>query len=99
MNGHSRRYVPQRGIFGVLQPVNGVTTGGRGLFEVGARYSTLDLEDGAIRGGESSRFTGSLNWYLTARSLLAFNYGLVRLRRNEAQSYTHAFQMRLFLLF
>ena len=76
-----------------------MSNGGRGLFEIGVRYSALDLEDGAVRGGESSRLTGVFNWYLTARSLLAFNYGLIRLDVDNPESYTHAFQLRLFLLF
>jgi phosphate-selective porin OprO/OprP len=99
LNGDSRPYFPQRGVFGVLSPKRSVSSGGRGLFEVGARYSTLDLEDGAVRGGESSRLTGFLNWYLTGRSLLAFNYGLIRLDVDDEESYTQAFQLRLFLLF
>jgi phosphate-selective porin OprO/OprP len=99
LNGVSRPYVMQRGVFGILSPRRGVSDGGRGLFEIGARYSTLDLEDGAVRGGESSRLTGVFNWYLTGRSLLAFNYGLIRLDVDGTESHTHAFQMRLFLLF
>ena len=99
LNGSSRPYSPERGLFGVLRPAKGVSRGGRGLFEIGVRYSALDLDDGAVRGGESSRLTGIFNWYLTARSLLAFNYGLIRLALDGVESHTQAFQMRLFLLF
>jgi len=99
LNGDSRPYSPKRGVFGVLSPKRSVSNGGRGLFEVGVRYSALDLEDGAVRGGEASRLTGVFNWYLTGRSLLAFNYGLIRLDVDNEESYTQAFQLRLFLLF
>jgi phosphate-selective porin OprO/OprP len=99
LNGDSRPYLRERGIFGVLQPERSVTEGGVGLFEVGARLSTVDLDDGGVHGGESSRLTGVFNWYLTGRALLAFNYGLIRLEVDGVESTTHAFQLRLFLLF
>jgi phosphate-selective porin OprO/OprP len=99
VNGDSRPYLRERGIFGVLQPERAVTEGGVGLFEVGVRLSTVDLEDGAVRGGESSRLTGIANWYLTARTLLAFNYGLIRLDLAGVESTVHTFQLRLFMLF
>jgi len=99
LNGNSRPYIRERGIFGVLQPERSVTDGGVGLFEVGARLSTVDLDDGRVHGGESSRLTGVLNWYLTGRALLAFNYGLIQLDVDGVESTTHAFQLRLFLLF
>jgi len=65
LNGDSRPYFPQRGVFGVLSPKRSVSNGGR--------------------------FTG--------RSLLAFNYGLIRLDVDNEESFTQAFQLRLFLLF
>lgn len=99
VNGDSRPYLRERGIFGVLRPERSVTEGGVGLFEVGARLSTVDLEDGAVNGGEASRLTGIANWYLTARTLLAFNYGLVRLDLAGVESTVHTFQLRLFMLF
>jgi phosphate-selective porin OprO/OprP len=99
VNGDSRPYLRERGIFGVLRPERSVTEGGVGLFEVGVRLSTVDLEDGAVNGGESSRLTGIANWYLTNRTLLAFNYGLIRLDLAGVESTVHIFQLRLFMLF
>ena len=83
----------------MLRPEKSVTDGGRGLFEIGARISSLDLEDGAIHGGEGSRLTGIFNWYLRGKTLLAFNYGLIDLDVDGVSTTTHTFQMRLFLLF
>jgi phosphate-selective porin OprO/OprP len=99
VNGESRPYVRSAGIFGVLRPRTVVSQRGAGLVELGARYSMVDLEDGQVRGGEMSRFTGIANWYLTRGALASFNYGLVRLERNQKDSYTHMFQLRLFLVF
>jgi len=89
LNGASRPYRRQAGIFGALRPRKTVTDRGAGLFEVGARYSMVDLEDGEIRGGEMSRLNGIANWYLTGGVLASFNYGLVRLDRKQRRGRLH----------
>ncbi len=99
LNGKSRPYIHDRGFFGVLRPERNVTDRGPGLFEIGARFSTVDLEDRGVSGGEGSRLTGMVNWYLTNKALLAFNYGLIDLDVGGASSTSQTFQMRLFLLF
>jgi phosphate-selective porin len=99
LNGESRPYNGEVGIFGTLRPKKKVTEGGTGLFEVGVRYSMVDLEEGSISGGEMSRLTGVFNWYLSGTALTSFNYGLVRLDREGAVGYTNIFQLRLFLSF
>jgi phosphate-selective porin len=99
LNGETRPYMGEVGIFGTMRPEKNVTDGGAGLFEVGARYSMVDLEDGSISGGEMSRLTGIFNWYLSSGALTSFNYGLVRLDRGGTVGYTNIFQLRLFLFF
>lgn len=99
INGESRPYSGEVGIFGRLRPEKRVTAGGTGLFEIGARYSMVDLEDGSIRGGEMSRLSGIFNWYLSESTLTSFNYGLIRLDREGTVGYTNIFQLRLFLSF
>lgn len=50
------------------------TTAQRGALEVTARYSTVDLTDAAITGGELRDVSLGLNWYLNAETRLMLNY-------------------------
>ena len=47
---------------------------GIGAWEIGARYSYLDLNDDAIRGGRLQSVTLGLNWYLNPLTKVQFNY-------------------------
>ena len=72
MTGESRRY--KKGVFGGVTPKNSVSKGGKGAWELGIRYSTLDLTDRNIEGGEIDAMTWGLNWYPTATLRLSANY-------------------------
>ena len=45
-----------------------------GVWEVAARFSTVDLTDGDVRGGEVRDLTLGVNWYLNSTSKLKFNW-------------------------
>ncbi|MGH8615406.1 MAG: OprO/OprP family phosphate-selective porin [Gammaproteobacteria bacterium] len=58
-----------------LRPWHAPDLGGRwGAFELAARYSTIDLTDAGINGGEEDNFTAALNWYPNANLRLMLNY-------------------------
>ena len=71
LNGPGRAYAlaPEYGatyaIFsGVKVPdAARVSRGGLGVFEIGARFSAIDLDDAGIRGGIERDVTLGLNWY------------------------------------
>lgn len=47
---------------------------GKGLWQVGLRYDTLDLDDGAAAGGSLDTLTAGVNWYWQKNFKFAFNY-------------------------
>lgn len=63
------RHPYKSGAFGNPTPKNGY-----GAVELAVRYSTLDLDDGAIRGGREHDWTLGANWYLGAHLKLQANY-------------------------
>lgn len=65
--------------------------GGLGAWEIAARYSSLDLDDSAINGGELWDATAGINWYLNPNTRLMFNYVHADL---DHVSDTDAFMMR-----
>ena len=76
--GDHRSYEPDAGAFGRTRPSNpwGGEDGGTGAWEIALRYSTLDLADAGINGGEVDDLTFALNWYPYANVRFMFNYVL-----------------------
>jgi len=70
--GESRRY--DEGEFGRVTPLRPLGSGGAGAFELGLRFSTLDLTDQDVTGGEQDNLTFGLNWYPTSNVRFMANY-------------------------
>ena len=47
---------------------------GEGLWQVGLRYDTLELDDGAVAGGSLDTLTAGVNWYWQKNFKFALNY-------------------------
>ena len=71
-----------------------------GAWEVGLRYSYIDLNDEDIQGGEEKNFTVGLNWYLNRNIRFMFNYIFAHVEDSNAGTQflrdgdTDIFQMR-----
>ncbi len=63
LTGEQRAFSPAKGVLGGLVPAHPVSAGGRGAWEIAARYSALDLNDAALRGGSERNVTLGVNWY------------------------------------
>ena len=76
VTGESRPYSAKKGTFSRVKPNKpfSLKNGGWGALEVAARYSALDLNDGAIQGGEIEDITLGVNWYLNNNTRLMANY-------------------------
>ena len=46
----------------------------RGMWQLGLRYDTIDLDDGTIEGGQMDALTAGVNWYWRKNFKFAVNY-------------------------
>ncbi len=70
-----RRFKTKVGAFDRQKPSsNWLRDGGRGAWEVAARLSSVDLNDGTIAGGEQDNLTLGLNWYPNPATRLMINW-------------------------
>lgn len=72
LTGESRRY--KAGKFLRPKPDSIVGNDGIGAWQLAWRYSTLDLSDGLIEGGEVDAMTLGVNWYPTPTLRFTANY-------------------------
>ena len=62
LTGEMRQYNKRSGIFKRVNVANGINSGGWGELEVYSRWSSIDLNDKNIDGGEMNTFSLGLNW-------------------------------------
>ena len=76
LTGENRRYNRSNGTFTRIEPKHNFRPfkGEWGAWELGLRYSYLDLNSGGIEGGKEKNFTVGLNWYLHPKIRFMFNY-------------------------
>jgi phosphate-selective porin OprO and OprP len=76
LTGEHRTYSRTSGLFGRTSPKNNFKSDGSGwgAWEVTARYSELDLNDGPVEGGRMSGITAGINWYLNPNMRAMANY-------------------------
>ena len=90
-----RPYTTTGSIFGFIPVRKSVFKGGWGEWEAVLRYSTLDLNDGAIKGGKFWRITPMINWYMSKVVRTEFMYGYGVLDRYNLKGGLQIFQVRL----
>lgn len=80
LTGDQRRYNWKGGNFKSVNVKRPLGKGGFGAWEIGVRFSTLDIDDSASLGlgndggGEIDNFTGALNWYVNNNIMFRLNY-------------------------
>lgn len=74
VTGESRAYDVGDGRFDRVKPKTPLGDGGFGAVEIAARLDWVDLDDGAIAGGDVTTRTLGVNWLPTARTRIAANF-------------------------
>ena len=76
LTGERRYYGRASGVFGRIVPRQPFSWRERqwGAFEIAARFSFLDLDDGTVRGGTQWDTTLGLNWYLRSNLRVTLNW-------------------------
>ena len=93
-----RPYVRRNGTFGPVPVSRSVYQGGKGAWEVTARYSSIDLDDRTVEGGQMGIFSLGLNWWLTPTFGTNFNYRHIVLDRYGIRGRSNGIMYRLILV-
>ncbi len=98
LTGEMRGYKRNRGVFDGLPVAQSVYQGGKGAMEVAMRFSSVDLTDGLIAGGEMDVATLQYNWWLTKTMALSLNYRRTWTDRFDLKGEMDAFVARVSLI-
>jgi phosphate-selective porin OprO/OprP len=90
-----RPYNTTSSLFGFVNVQNPVFKGGWGEWEGVLMFSTLDLNDGDIKGGKFWRLTPMVNWYMTKVIRMEFVYGYGILDRYNLSGAVQFYQARI----
>jgi phosphate-selective porin OprO/OprP len=76
LTGEHRKYKPAAAAFSRVKPKNNfdLRKGTWGAFELALRYSSLDLTDAGILGGELGNISTGINWHLNPHTRIMLNY-------------------------
>ena len=92
LTGEHRVY--KDGEFDRVKPKENFGNGGSGAWEVRARYSYLDLNDGDVDGGELSDFTLGVNWHLNPATRVMLEYVFANVKDGALDANLGALQLR-----
>jgi phosphate-selective porin OprO/OprP len=93
-----RAYNPSSGVFGGVPVSRSVYQRGKGAWELTTRWSQLDLEDGAVTGGELDIASLGLTWWLTPFFGVNANYRYIWNTREGTENETQGLNARLMLI-
>ncbi len=98
LTGEMRPYNRKNGLFGPLPVAQSVIPGGWGAWEVATRFSTVDLNEGTIEGGDMDIYSLGLNWWLTTAASFGINYRHVVLDQYGETGHSDGLMVRLSLI-
>ncbi len=80
ITGEMRNY--SDGGFSLIKVDRSFFEGGPGTWQMGLRYESIDLSDGAIQGGGQDTWVFALNWYLNKQFWISGNYSRSKFNNN-----------------
>ncbi len=98
LTGEMRPYNKRSGLFRPVPVSKSVNDGGWGAWELAARYSNLDLNEGSLLGGETEIYSLGLNWWLSTSASLNINYRHIVLDQNNETGHSDGLMTRVVLL-
>jgi phosphate-selective porin OprO/OprP len=97
-SGEMRPFNRKNGLFRPVPVANSVYDGGWGAWEFSTRYSSIDLADGAIDGGEMDIFSLGASWWLTPFFNVNMNYRHIVLTQGGVTGKSDGVMARLLLV-
>ena len=98
LTGEMRAYNKRSGILGPIPVAKSVYQGGKGAWELSTRWSSVDLADGLIDGGQMDILSVGVNWWLSPIFNVNFNYRFVTLDRFGIKGDSSGFTTRVLLI-
>ena len=98
LTGEMRPYNKKSGVFGAQPVARNMNQNGPGGWELGIRYSSIDLTDGPIDGGEMDIWSIGVKWKLTPVFVVDANYRYIDLDKSGFDSSSDGFLVRILLL-
>ena len=98
LTGEMRAYDYRRGLFRQLPVARTAYQGGWGAVEAAVRFSSVDMSDGGIDGGESDVASVGLNWWLTPFFQVGVNYRYIWNTWDGVDGTSSAINTRLLLI-
>ncbi|MEH6592370.1 MAG: porin [Halioglobus sp.] len=78
LTGEMRQYHAQSGTFGPVPVSRSAYTNGLGAWEISTRWSSIDMDDGPVKGGKMDILSLGLNWWLTPIFNVNVNYRYIQ---------------------
>jgi phosphate-selective porin OprO/OprP len=98
LTGEMRAYNKKSGVFGGVPVSRSVYQSGKGAWELTARWSNVDLNDGLIEGGDMDIASLGLSWWLTPFFGINLNYRYIWNTRYGVEDTSSGFNSRVMLL-
>ena len=93
-----RTYNRKSGIIGPTPIAKTVYQGGKGAWELNARWSNVDLTDGLVDGGDMDILSLGVNWWLSPVFNVNLNYRFITLDRFGVKGDSSGFVTRVMLV-